>query len=389
MKKTCYIFFISIAVSVFLAVLPAIAQERTTESNPKTGGVKSLEKRIKQLEEAIDRQPLSDKWYDRIHITGIVEIEATHLSTNYNNPGTDDTDESDVDLGTVELGVDAKIAKHIDGHILFKYETDTDVFVDEGFITLTGSESFPAYLIAGRQYIPFGNFDSHFITDPQTLDIGETNEGAVLAGYRFGGGKYDISFGAFNGKASRANKDSTISNFVASFAGEPVEGLAFGASYTSNLAAADGLNDNLTRDLDADGTNDVESYVGGWSAFVTVSLMNFKLISEYVSAADEFEVGEVFDASGTDTKKKQPAAWNVELGYAINDSWEVAGRDESSTDTDEDVGQGNGFSESRYGVVVNWGLFDATNLAIEYLRSDYKDDFKTEDAFTAQLAVEF
>ena len=47
-----------------------------------------------------------------------------------------------------------------------------DVFVDEGFIVLSGSEAFPAYLIAGRQYIPFGDFDSHFVTDPSTLILG-------------------------------------------------------------------------------------------------------------------------------------------------------------------------------------------------------------------------
>ncbi len=199
---------------------------------------------------------------------------------------------------------------------------------------------------------------------------------------------YDLSLGVFNGKASRANSDSKIENFMAGFRAAPMEALEFGISYTSNIDSS-GLNDSLSRDLDADGTNDVESYVGGWSAFVTVSMMSFEVIGEYVSAAEEFEVGEIFDASGTDTKKKQPAAWNLELGYAINDAWEVAGRYEASTDTDEDVGRGNGLAETRYGVVVNWGLFEATNLGLEYLHSDYKDDIKTEEALAAQLAIEF
>ena len=383
---------ISVCAVIFTGIIlvpwPSNAQDTPAGSSDKAGGVKSLENRIKQLEEAIDRQPESDKWYDRIQISGLVEVEANHLNTDFKAPATRDTNESDVDLATVELVVDAKIQKHVDGHVMFKWEDDT-LFVDEGFITVVGTEQIPAYLIAGRQYIPFGNFESHFVTDPLTLDLGETNEGAAVVGYRFGSDKYDINVGAFNGKAPKANSDSTIDNFVASFAGAPLEWLAFGASYTSNLAAADGLNDNLTRDFDADGTNDVQSYVGGWSAFATVSFMNFKLIGEYVSALDEFEVGEVFDANGTDTQKKKPSAWNFELGYAINEAWEVAGRYEASSDTDEDVGQGNGFAESRWGAVVNWGFFNKTNLALEYLRSDYKDDFKTEDAFTAQLAIQF
>jgi len=373
---------------IILVPKPNNAQDIPAGTGEKAGGVKSLENRIKQLEEAIGRKPESEKWYDRIQIRGLVEVEANQVNTDFKTPATKDTSESDVDLATVELVVDAKIHQHVDGHVMFKWEADT-LFVDEGFITVVGTEQVPAYLIAGRQYIPFGNFESHFITDPLTLDLGETNEGAAVAGYRFGSDTYDISVGAFNGKAPKANSDSTIANIVASFAGAPVKWLTFGASYTSNLAAADGLNDNLTRDFDTDGTNDVQRYVGGWSAFATAAFMKFKLIAEYVSALDEFAVGEVFDANGTDTRKKKPSAWNFELSYAINEAWEVAGRYETSSDTDEDVGRGNGFAETRWGAVVNWGFFDSTNLALEYLRSSYKDDFKTVDAFTAQLAIQF
>jgi hypothetical protein len=74
--------------------------------------------------------------------------------------------------------------------------------------------SFPVYLIAGRQYIPFGYFDSHFITDPATLILGETNEGALVGGYRFNGEMVDISLGAFNGRVKEIGKDDKISNFV-------------------------------------------------------------------------------------------------------------------------------------------------------------------------------
>jgi hypothetical protein len=132
----------------------------------KAGGVKSLEKRIQQLEAAIGREVEGDKWYDRIQISGLIEVEAGYRDfQDKQRPGPPTTKESDVDLATVELAVDARIADHVDGHVLFKYEED-EIFVDEGFITLTGTEAFPAYLVAGRQYLPFGCFDSHFVTDP-------------------------------------------------------------------------------------------------------------------------------------------------------------------------------------------------------------------------------
>ena len=215
-----------------------------------------------------------------------------------------------MDLATVELVVDARIVDHVDGHVLFKYEDD-DVFVDEGFITLSGTEAFPAYLIAGRQYIPFGNFDSFSITDPNTLILGETNEGSVVAGYRFGGEMIDISVGAFNGKIDKAGEDDTIDSVVASLAVRTLEMVTIGASYTSNLASSDTFSEFVNAPID--------DLVGGWSAFVTFQILErFKIIGEYVAALDNFKAGEIYDAA--DTKERKPSAWNVELGASIIDN---------------------------------------------------------------------
>ena len=346
----------------------------------RAGGVEGMEKRVKRLEEAIGREVTGDKWYDRIQLSGVVETEASYGKTDFKDPATQDTETSDVDLAVVELAVDAKIAKHVDGHVLFKWEAD-ELFVDEGFITLVGSKDFPAYLIAGRQYIPFGYFDSNFITDPATLSLGETNEGAVVAGYRFGGEMFDISVGAYNGRVKEIGKDDKISNFVGAVVVSPFENIMFGASYTSNLASANAFSEQVT-----DASNNISSFVGGYSAFATASFLDrFKVIGEYVGAADEFEAGELY--VNTDTKKRQPAAWNLELGFAVSDAWEIAAKYEGSTDGDA-VG-GEFLPESQYGAVVNWGIFENTNLALEYLHGEFENDFQETDVFTTQFAVQF
>ena len=237
--KHHYRIVIVVAVICLGAAYPAwsAAADNGATDTQKAGGVKSLEKRIQQLEEAIDRDVESDRWYDRLQISGLIEVEAFHQSVDDKDPAVEDTDESDIDLATVELVVDARIVKHVDGHVMFKYEDD-DVFVDEGFVTLTGTQAFPAYLIAGRQYIPFGFYDSHFVTDPNTLILGETNDGAAVAGYRFGGEMVDVSVGAFNGEIDEAGKDNQIDSVVAAVAAQPFEFLMAGISYTSNLAAS-------------------------------------------------------------------------------------------------------------------------------------------------------
>ena len=365
--------------------LPAMAQN-SIESNKgsadqKPGGVKSLEKRIKQLEEAIDRNVESDKWYDRIQVSGLVEVEAGYSKFEDNNDPTADTDESDVDLATVELVVDAKIIKHVDGHVMFKYEED-DLFVDEGFITLVGTEAFPAYLIAGRQYIPFGYYDSHFVTDPNTLVLGETNQGAAVAGYRFGGGMVDLAVGAFNGEVDKAGEDNAIDSFVAAVTIQPLYFLMAGMSYTSNLSSSD----SLSAAIEDIGVTELNDLVGGWSAFVTVEFLDrFKVIVEYVAAVDDFEAGELYDT--TDTQKRKPTAWNIELGVMIIEDLELALRYGGSDDGADFL------PDSQYGAVVNWGFFKNTSLALEYLHDEFEETSlavdQEADTFTAQLAVEF
>jgi hypothetical protein len=378
MKKL--IILCSCLILVCANAYPVMAQDSissdSAEQSTKVGGVKSLEDRIKQLEDAIKRQPESDKWYDRLQISGLIEVEASHGKTDFKDPSSEDEKTSDVDLSKVELGVDAKISAHVDGHVLFKYEDD-DLFVDEGFITIVGTETFPAYLIAGRQYVPFGNYDSHFVTDPNTLILGETDEGAVVAGYRFGGEMVDVSVGAFNGRAKESGKDDLINSFVGSIVVSPIESIKFGASYTSNIASSDSFSEAV---VDPD---NLDSLVGGWSAFVTFEFLErFKLIGEYVGALDNFKAGEIYDAANT--KERKPSAWNVELGVAIIDNVELAARYDGSDDGGADF-----LPESQYGAVLNWEFFKNTNLALEYLHGEFEDDVQETDSFIAQLAIEF
>lgn len=369
MKNISTVFMCVIAISGY-GVAPAL-------SHTEAGGVKSLEKRIEQLEDAVSRTVESQKWYERIRISGLLEIEAAYESVDAEDSTDGDAQSGDVDLATSELVFDAKIAPRVDGHVMIKYEED-EVFVDEGFVTLSGPERFAAHLIVGRQYIPFGYFDSHFITDPPTLSLGETNEGALVGGCRLGGGMIEISAGAFNGKSDKAGGDDLLSDYVGQLIVSPLEGVKFAASYTSNLAAADTFFEQVR--------GDPEDYVAAWSVFASVSLIDsFDLIAEYVSAAEDFNAGELYAAG--DAQTRRPAAWNLELGYAVTDAWEIALRYAGSADGG--TGAGEFLPETQYGAVINWDMNKNTSLALEYLHDDFEADVRTRDAVLAQLAITF
>ena len=315
-----------------------------------------------------------ENWYENVQISGLIEAEAAYETIDYDDDAVDDETSSDIDLACVELGVDAAVAKNVEGHVLFLWEED-ELNVDEGFITLSGGEDLPASLTVGRQYLPFGSYESFFITDPMTLDLGETAEGSAVAAYAIGEDMAEVSVGVFNGKAQKEDDDDTIDSFVAAVVVQPFEGLAVGASYTSNIASADGLNEEV-QDPEA-----LDAIVGGYSVFVTFTIMErFTLIGEYLSAAAEFEEGELYDAADD---KRQPSAWNAELGIALNEDWEVAVRFAGSEDGGEFL------PESQYGAVAAWGLAENTTLAFEYMHGTFEEDVMDVDAVTVNLGIEF
>ena len=346
---------------VFCAYSPVFAETIEDE-------IAELKSRIAKLEQEKSQQGegILGNWSDKIHISGVVEVEAYYQDYA---AGTD-TDSSDIDLTNVELAIDVDIAKYVGGYLLIKYKS-ADVFVDEGTINLGGIEDMPFYLTAGKFCVPFGVFNSHFISDPITLEIGEINEGAVALGYT--NDYFDVALSVFNGDIDETGSDNVIENFVASVAFTPPlpfddSSISFGVSYASSIAEAGGLEDEFTA---------IEDYVDALSAFVSASYKNLTFEAEYAGAIDEFQVGELITE-----RESKPMACNFELAYAVNDKLEVAGRYEFSDDL-WDL-----FPEEQYGPVVSYSLFENTTLAVEYLHGEYGNG-DTRDLVTAQLAIEF
>ena len=197
-----------------------------------------------------------------------------------------------------------------------------------------------------------------------------------MAGYTFEEGVLEFSAGLFNGDIDENNDDDMVDSFVASFAAQPFEPLMMGISYTSNLVSSDSFSEFAVNDTIGD-------MVGGWSVFVTLSFLNrFTIIGEYVAAIDHFNAGEIYDAA--DTRQRKPSAWNLELGAAVLENLEMAVGYGGSDDGGDDF-----LPENQHGAVINWGIFDSTNLALEFLRAEFEDGGPEIDTFTVQLAVAF
>ncbi len=320
---------------------------------------------------------LASRITERITVSGLVEVEAAAAGRKFADGSTDGA--SDLALATVQLALGVRLTEAVRGDISLLYEEgafgaeDTDLQVDEAAIRFASG---PWSARVGRQYLPFGVFHSHFISDPLTLELGETRETAALAGYTFG--PATLAAFAFNGDAEKSGEEDHLRDWGASLVIAPTPGFELGGSYLSDLA-----------DSDADLASDYQRRVGGWSAFAFFEQGEFGASAEFLGAVKSFAAADL-DADGNGTGDR-PLAWNFEAFWAPVEQLELAARYEGSSEF-------AGRPQRQYGVDLSWSIWDYTTLSLEYLRGEFDHEFNLDadgktldrrDLVTAQLAFEF
>jgi hypothetical protein len=348
--------------------------------------IEELSKRMELLEKETKEEPSLDHWLNKLSISGLIEAEAGYEKLDPAAAGEPCEESSDIVLSTFELGLDADFTDHVGGHVLILWEEDDTepVDLDEGYISLTGTDQIPLYLHAGKLYVPFGSFDTYFISDPLTLELGETRESAILTGYHQD--MLNIFCGGFNGDVDKTGKNNHINSFFggADFslpdADSRMMHLSAGVSYLSNIADSDGLSG--ANDIDEDGDPDgIRDYVGGVSAYLHMDFHDCLFCSaECVCALDKFNAGEL--TFGEDGEKLRPRAWTFEIAYVTPSDIGVGVKYEGSDDCNDFL------PESRYGGIVFCAPFENTYLGLEYLTQEFDNEDKSE-VVTAQLAFEF
>lgn len=309
----------------------------------------------------------------KLMIWGSVELNAV-----YNKEEGQDA-ESDIIISEAQLGFMPIINDRIHAHFVLLYEDGEDLAVDEANITLSQyGEGMGFNFIGGLQYLPYGNYSSSMISDPMTLELGETSETAVVFGWA--NETVSIRVGAFNGEVDAGGDDDVIDSLVASLEINMSYGITTGASYISDLAESGiELIQPDTSDSISHYSDSISHYVdsvAGASFFVTAEFGMFTMNAEYVFALDEFEQ-ESIDA-GEDLTGPEPRAFNLEFNFSPIERWDFALRFEKAKDFQGDP--------ERYGFTISYGIFPNMILALEYLRTEADVDI---DTATVQLAIGF
>ncbi len=315
-----------------------------------------------------------------IQFSGALEIEAGYERFK---PRSEKSEESGfLELATVELVVDAYLYDSLKAHIIFDYEDGEGVDIDGAMLHFQAEDvcqpdcscRSPWFASLGLMTVPFGYYESHFINDPLTLILGETQEVAALAGVH--GGPFTLAAGVYNADMDVEGKDDHIDSFVAAAffrldeKAIPDFSLQSGISYISNIADSNELVDFFDDEFGADSVVD---RVDGISAFLSLSFKEmFSLQAEWVSALDSFKEDKGFE----------PKAWNLELAYRPLETMEIGLRYGGS---DEAL---NFLPETQLGAILAYEIFKNTSIGIEYLYEEFESRDKA-NRVTTQLGIEF
>jgi len=321
--------------------------------------IRDKDQRIAELETTAG----ADSWLSRIELAGVVEVEAGYSKTD----GADAT--TDLSVATVELGIAAKVNDWVHAETVLLYEGE-DLEVDIAQIGIAPPDGGWS-LAAGKLYLPFGSFETQMVSDPLTLEMGETGENAVVAGIEANG--FSAAAYLFNGTNNKGGADdSKIDNFGVNL-GYVIEGdgygFAAGVGYINDLSDSDTIQDALA-------ANDNVDHVAGWTASATFSSGPVVVIGEYLTAVDP-----IAGLGG-----EQPEAWNIEAGY----SFAIGSREATVAVGYQGTEQATSLDlpERRMLAALSVEVMKQTSVAVEWARDEAYGGERS-NTLTAQLAVEF
>ena len=310
---------------------------------------------------------ITSELWNRMDLNFLMEIEGFAAET-------DGVSESDLTLATVELTVQADITEGVGGHLGLLWEEDVteEQLLDEAYLVFEAGETASRYMKAGRMYLPFGNFESVFISDPLTLEMGEIRETAVRMGYAADG--LDLTAGVFNGDFERDGADNVINDLFAAVSLAPCENVTLGIYWISDLLETDGFEEFVHSSTNV---GYVYESVGGAGAYLTAQLGVVAVRAEYMAALETVDL----PSGGI-----RPVSYHIEASMPLNEKLAAGVKLEGSDDFYGEYNQDKR-ADLQAGGVVSYAVNNNLTISGEYLRAEGLDEDVADDRVTVQAAL--
>lgn len=191
----------------------------------------------------------------------------------------------------------------------------------------------PYSFAAGRYTLPFGQYRTAVISDPQTLEVGETASDLAIS---IAGSHGRLSWHLDWFEGNRRSSAPEESGLAAGIEWQATEKLRVGTGYLSNQHAGRGM-------------------PALWDLYAAAELGPWQLHAEYVGAAVE-------------RNGERPRAWSLDAAYSLDDRWSAGARWQA-TDRFGVLDGGDG-SYRELALAVSCQVTGQLGLALEYSRGE-------------------
>lgn len=295
--------------------------------------------------------------------------EGTPAGTNFN-------------LTTAELDTFIEANRWVSGFMEFGYNdgygdqasrvNNSELQLNQGFITLGDLTSLPVYSSIGQMYVPFGSYNYYTVNTPVTETLGQIQARAITLAYHSNNTEiapYAAIYGyqgateIDNNPASNTDMEEYGANAALAFAKGNFSAL-LGGSYTSNIAESGGLQGDGSSGSTFNGFSQSSSAenlayrVPGTDFYGSLGYSAYTLLVEYTSATKAFDESDLsFNNQGA-----QPQAMDIELVYTFDTA--------HASSVALDYGQtwqalAIGLPQKNYGVTYNTSFWRNTILGLE------------------------
>lgn len=309
-----------------------------------------------------------------LKFSGAVDVDLKYNSRE------NQADESKIEISNVSFSVESKLNEKMSAYVLFYWEESYgggNVDVDEARLDWAVCDKLN--LKIGRFYMPFGNRSTLLISDPLVTDLSEYQASAIQADYK--------ALDVLTLKAAIFNADidenEDYNDHIRDFslaAAYSQNSLNLELSYISNIARFD--NTNFTTGWL---TGSTEKRGSGLDLFASYKVDKVTLLGEYLTSVSDPK---------TATFKRDYNVYNLEVGYAVDEKWNIAGKIEQGKAKTSPVSGAatTTLKVNDYAVGCDYALFTNTALKFEYQHSKRQNTgvaTTKSDNFTACISYNF
>lgn len=294
--------------------------------------------------------------------------------------GKRDSDSATVDgfaVKTVNLGAVYKPHETFDATVSALHEEDldevvTDPEIDQAFVTWHALPDAKLDVSLGKQYLPFGKFETTMVHDPLTLELGEgwREQTLVVSSKR---AHWTTHGFAFAPEATKPDGSKHNSGYGVGI-NYATENAGIGAEYVSNLTEMGGFAE----------VNHAAKAIPGIVIHGNLKLGRVTLLGEHVAATKAFQAGDLASAENSLEGAAKPRATHLEADLDLNHDRILA----MAWNQTQDAGAQLELPKQAYGVTYSQPLAKSLTAALEVLEAkDYAE--QKAQSLTAQLAWGF